>query len=640
MKHAAKVNHKYTSRKFPCALMCLCSCALVLLCSFASAKAGVLPGTAGLIPPETILLVDIEDFSRLKQQFEKTHIYKLYKDPAMTAFVDNFKAKWREKIREMDNEIATAIVEADVLPQGRVAFALVLNEQTKDANEPPVLLITQWGENIAKIKEAIDKMVKKAVENGAHRKTEDYRGVSIVTIIGKNSSSQKAEGRSYKTIMIAKPSMLIYCFIDDCLIFSEDIDVLKFVIAHIKGAGGPTLADDADYTAAVAALGPYHDIDFYVNIKQIIKTILAKDTAGKARTTIGNLGLDNVTAFGCSVGFGRRPGTSCCGKALLKINGAKKGICKMLEPESTVLGAPRFVPVSVYSMTFLNLNIKKAYDELYNILYTVSPMTAVLMHTPLLPPSPDGQPGLQLKGDVIDHLGSQIVFAQSINKPFSNTGTQPPTESLVALAVVNHRALEKSLSLLHSKVIAQNNPDARRELLGHTIYLVSLQTLPFFSPGLTPMQSPADSGVPQMPKLAFTVTNTHLIFGVESTVERAIRTLSSTTAASVGSAKWFTLAKSAIPSVVGLAGLEDNAASAEFFWWMMKKADKTRPLTVSPGTASLKFGQQGFGELVKPALLPPFDTVRKYFGLSAFYGVSRPDGFFFEFNYLNPPGSD
>ena len=640
MKHTVgKVKLKIKKEKVLSSSLFTSYFLLFTFCVSAWAQVKVLPKTARLVPPETALLVDVDNFSRLKRQFEKTNLYKLYKDPAMAAFVDNFKTKWREKIRELDNEIAEAIVNADILPQGRLAAAVVLNEQTKNAKEPPILLITQWGENTAKIKEAIDKTVKKAIEGGAHQKTEDYRGVSIITIIDKNTSSQTKE-QSDETTMIVKPSKLTYCFVDDCLIFSEGIDVVKFVIAHIKGASSPTLAGDADYTATLAALGPYHDIDFYVNIKQIIKTILAEDTAGKARTTVANLGIDNVAAFGSSVGLGRRPGNSCCGKAFLKINGAKKGVCKMLEVESTVLRAPRFISVSAYSLSFLNLNIKKAYDELYNILYSTSPMAAAIMHAPLLPPSPDGQPGLQLKSDIIDHLGSQIVFAQTINKPFSNTGTPPPVESLIALAVVNHHALEKSLSLLHGKVIAPNDPDARRELLGHTIYLVSPQRLPFSRPGTTPMQEPAGSGAPQTPAFAFTITDTHLIYGAESTVERAIRTLSSTTAASVGSAKWFTLAKSAIPSVVGVAGLEDNAASGELFWWLAKEVDKAKASTTPVGPASFKFGSQGFAEFFKVGLLPPFDAVRKYFGLSAFYGISRPDGFFFEFNYLNPSGSN
>ena len=36
------------------------------------------------------------------------------------------------------------------------------------------------------------------------------------------------------------------------------------------------------------------------------------------------------------------------------------------------------------------------------------------------------------------------------------------------------------------------------------------------------------------------------------------------------------------------------------------------------------------------SLLPDFDAVRKYFGLSASYGIARQDGFFFEFKYINP----
>ena len=210
-----------------------------------------------------------------------------------------------------------------------------------------------------------------------------------------------------------------------------------------------------------------------------------------------------------------------------------------------------------------------------------------------------------------------------------------PTESLVALAVNNRNALEKSLSLLHSKVIAPNNPDARRELLGYTIYLVSLQAFPFFGPGMTPMQGPAEPSIPPMPTLAFTITDTHLIFGLEPTVEQAIRTLSSTGAASVASTKWFTSTKSAIPSVVGLAGLEDNAASGELFWWMVKEGSKAKASNISTGSAPFKFGPQKFGELVDFNLLPEFDAVRKYFGLSAFYGISRPDGFFFEFKNID-----
>ncbi len=85
--------------------MLLCSYAVLLLCSAASVRAVELPKTAKLVPPETVLLVNVEDFGRLKTKFEGTSIFRLYKDPAMKAFVDDFKAKWQEKVAESDNEL-------------------------------------------------------------------------------------------------------------------------------------------------------------------------------------------------------------------------------------------------------------------------------------------------------------------------------------------------------------------------------------------------------------------------------------------------------------------------------------------------------------------------------------------------------
>ena len=650
LAEGVKMKHtKQTTYNMPCILMFLCSCALLLLCSSALVQAEVLPKTARLIPPETVLLVDIDDFSRLKQQFEKTNLYKLYKDPAMAAFIDDFKDKQHERFGKMNNEFVRTIVDAEVLPQGRAAVALVLNEQTKDANEPPFLFITQWGENIAKTKETVNKITQKAVEDGSHRKTEDYRGVSITTITQQPTKTMS------------------YCFIDDCLIGSMNLDILKFVIAHIKGATSPTLAGDTDYIATIKAVGPYHDIDFYVNIKQIIKATIAEDTTGTAKATIANLGIDNVISLGGSIGLARILGGSSCAKAVLKINGSKKGICKMLDIESAAIRAPRFISSSTYSATFIHLNINKAYSELSNILNSFSPQLAAIINMPLLPPGPQGEPPLQLKTDIINHFAPQIAVATSIDMPLADNSTK--TESLVALAVNNRSALEKSLSLLHSKVIAPNNPEARRELLGHTIYTLDiLAMLPTFLPGKrTPMQAPLEMGreerqphcrcgllmgqapagpsTPKMTKLAFTVTDTHLVFASESAVERAIRALSSAETTSVGSAKWFNQAKSIVPSVVGLACLEDNSASGKFLWEMLKKNDKSKDkdsslqMGVSMNSKSLfphlMFSQTGF-DLFNPGLLPEFDTVRKYFGLSAFYGISTPDGFFFEFKYLNP----
>jgi hypothetical protein len=276
------------------------------------------------------------------------------------------------------------------------------------------------------------RIVRKAVEDGARRQTEDYRGVEIITIEKK------------------PPKALSYCFIDDCLIGSTSPNILKFVIAQIKGAGSTTLADDRDYDATGKAIDPANEgrIDFYVNIKQAVKIELAEDTTGKAKATIDNLGLNNVTSFGCCIEPAGGPGDSSFAKAILKIDGAKAGIFKMLEIESGPLRMPRFVAESACSISVVNLNIRKAFDELTNILTRFSPQMASIMYMPILPPARRVSRGLQLKADIIDHLGSQIILAQSIDKPAAGYAPVRPAEkepliqtrSVVAIAIKTARA--------------------------------------------------------------------------------------------------------------------------------------------------------------------------------------------------------
>jgi hypothetical protein len=573
------------------------------------------------------LLVEVEDFSRLQTMFEKTSLFKLYRDPAMKAFVEDFKAKWQEKVRDSDNELAGIVKDAATLPQGRAAVALVLDERALDAKEPPVLLITEWGDKAAQIKEMLEQIVTKGVEEkGARRQTEDYRGVGITSVTGESSGA------------------LSYCFIDDCLIASANLDTLKFVIAQAKGASSPTLADDDDYNATLRAVGPSGKgrIDIYVNIKQILKTVTAQDEAGRIKMIISNLGLDNVTSFGFSIDVGGGPGGTTSGKALLKIDGAKKGICKLLEVESAAIKVPPFVSSSASAVSFVNLNISEAFDELVKIVTSFSPGVAMMVNMPLAPPSAQGESPLTLKDGIIDHLGSQIIVAQSLDESAdaASLATAQP-DTLVALAVSDRIALEKTLLYLHSNLIAPNNPDARRELLGHTLYLIDVGgMIPGFGgpTARSPMQTPLATGAPAMPKLAFTVTDTHLIFASEDTVEQAIRTLSSGGGESLDSAKWFARAKSSIPSAVGLATLQNSAASGEFIWSALRKMKKG-----AQGRAAAKAGflpqglsATGGADLFDFTLLPEFEAVKKYFGLSASYGIARQDGFFFEFKYLNP----
>jgi len=618
------------------------------------ARAGAVPDAAGFVPAETVLLVEIDDFGRLRKQLERTDLYGLYKSPAMSGFVADLKKRLSDKVRQSRNKIAEAVFDAGVMPQGRVALAVILKEDGKGGEQLPFLFVSEWGEEAAKLRGAAAKTVAKAVEEGAHKKTEDFRGVTIITLIKERpveqapeASGQAPENGNTTATKTARPAReeIHYCFVDDCLLFSDDMEPVKFAIAHIQGASGQTLADNDDYRSTRTAVGPDGEVRLYLNIRRIVKVRGDADTTGRTRTVMTNLGLDNVNCLACSLAVSPSAESSFHTKILLKIEGAKKGICRILEPESAGLRVPRFVPESAAALTFFNLNIRRSFDELANVLSGLSPQAASIMYMPLLPASPDGEPAVQLRRDVIEHLGSQVLIARSMNKPFA--AGSAPTDTYIAIAVSNRGALEKSLLLLHSKLMAPNQPDARRELLGHTIYLLDMSALlpAFFPGGRTPMQAGPGMPASRPPKFAFTVTDSDLVLGTEAVVEKAVRALGSSEAVSVGSTAWFGRARAAIPSAVGAASLENDRASAELTWWMLKESSKEQKDeggsegSVSLGVGSnlnMFFSESGL-DLFDFGLLPEFDAVSRYFGLSVYYGISRGDGFFFEYKELKGP---
>ena len=269
----------------------------------------------------------------------------------------------------------------------------------------------------------------------------------------------------------------------------------------------------------------------------------------------------------------------------------------MLETRMEAIRAPAFVPASAYSVSVLNVDIRRAYDELVSIIYGFDPAEAMSLQKPLVEADANGGPAVALRPDIIEHLGSEIVIAQTINKPFSTDVM--PTETLIAISVSNRSALVKSLS----RWIEPNNPEYTRELLGHTIYLLGPSGVPFFG------------GSPGAGRMAFTITDTHLILGQEPAVERAIRTMGGAKSESIGSAEWFAAAKSAVPSAVGLVCLEDEAASGELLWWMLKESAKTLRSDMGIGSTAAVLASADLWQSADFNLLPEFGVVRKYFWL-------------------------
>ena len=616
--------------------------AVALVLGVCGISAAALPPAAKIVPPETIALIECEDFSVFQGQCRHMSFYKLLHDPTMKAFVDHVKENLRSELANSSEGVLQTIMDIEALPQGKVAFAVVLKQPQAGSDlskSGQLLAITQWGDAIDRVKDSIDEILQKAADEDARIQDEEYRGLTIKTV---GPSSEES---------------LSYTMDEDWLMIATNAETLRFAVAQIKAAGSGTLAGETSYMNARKSLAPYSPghVNVFVDINRIMDTALAAAKTAPPKAIIGALGLDKFMSLSLKRGPGKVAPSAreySYGQAFLQIDGPKTGVSKILDLKSLPIEAPRFVSEDVLSMFQINIDFAGAFDEIYKIAAGINPQIAALMNMPLVPPSPQGDPGVTLRKDVFAYLGSQLTVTQRLDENAANDAAPMQTSNLIAVAQTNRTGLERSVSRLHSQFLPGQNGSTTRELLGHTLYLIDLSMfMPRMNPaapsrssvGATRMAAGPGPSAPVMPipRMALAVTDTHLLFGPETSVERAIRVLTTPSDQSLGRAAWFTRAKAQIPSAAGMAGFENTAVSGKFLWQMLKQAasQQTEATGSDDNSVTLKLGPN---IMLPPqamkvfdfSLLPDFDAVKKYFGLSATYGVSRPDGFFAEFKYV------
>jgi len=586
----------------------------------------VFGGVAEYLPKDVIVLVETDNAGQLIAQMEKTDVYKLYKDPAFGAFIEHLKKSIKKEMEGADeNDIFKLFYDADVLPVGKCAIALMKNS-TSEYAEPTPVVISQWGENFDKVKELYEKLKEKNAELGGSLKSSDsFRGGTIEII----SDEDEIE--------------VIFGLFKDYFIIGADVEQIKFIIAHIDGSGSDSLAENEDYISTMSALRGENDISVFINLKEIIADSFTTYEPEEGKKTVKMLGFDNIAGFGASASVARTEGKYSMIKALLKVDGEKTGILKMLEPKHSSLPVPGFIDGSTYSYLNYNLDFQNVFAEVAKIMGEIDPMAASVLYSPLIPADADG-PAIELKKDIIDHLGSSVVVAASIEQPISDDVPEPSTLFAVE---ANCNALEKTISKFHSLYIAPGGSDLKRELLGRTLYIVDLGALILATSATGDMSEicrlALSSGQMQSSRLAISFLDTHMVIGTEKDVEKVIR-LKGSSSGSLASKEWFNRLRSELPSATGGAVLENGVIAGEILYKTIKSLTKETRRSNSSSLIDIDMGvdydmlkamsEEG---IVDFSLLPDFDAFKKYLTLTATHIISRSDGFYLEIKEVPTP---
>ncbi len=242
----------------------------------------------------------------------------------------------------------------------------------------------------------------------------------------------------------------------------------------------------------------------------------------------------------------------------------------------------------------------------------------------------DKDPDFSLRKSVLENLGDDVISFQKNPRTTTLADLNSPP-SLTLIASPRPEQFTAGLKALANTVLPQASRLKEREFLGRKIYTLNLP------------QGRAERGAPPKPDrtLSFAASGTYVAIGTDpaileeylrGTPEKSLKELPGLAAAAdkVGGMG------------TGLFGVENQKETMRVAFETLRKESGSLAnlLGNSPiaGRLGMKDDQNKFKEWFDFSLLPPFEQISKYFGLSVYAGSVNAQGIHLKAFSPTPPG--
>src|SRR5438876_1949426 len=153
----------------------------VILISFVISAGAVIPPPEKLLPDDTLVLVTVPDFTKLREIYKASPQRQCWNDAAMKPFKEKFLSKWQEEfVKPLERDLDVKFDNYTNLAQGQFTFALTQNGwQGKDEQSPGILLLLDTKDKSSQLKTNLADLRKKWADSGKAAKTEKIRGLEF-----------------------------------------------------------------------------------------------------------------------------------------------------------------------------------------------------------------------------------------------------------------------------------------------------------------------------------------------------------------------------------------------------------------------------------------------------------------------------
>jgi len=576
-----------------------------------------IPPAPKLLPKDTLAVVTVPDWTASTTQTAASTVGKLWADPAIKPFRDHFAAQFQEKILgRFEKDLG--VKAADYLPllQGQLTLAVIADgwDGTDKTKEPHVVLILDAKDKAPELKARLEEVRKKLTEAGRNPKTEKIRDVDFTTVVIEPKAptpakpGDKKEDEEDDEAAAAKPTKQTYVFgqVESALLVANSAVPLEKLVARIAGGTIPILGDEAAFASSEPRLrdaqmyGWVHWTPLSTGLTKALSDNEMFENAGTdaqgAFKAIGLSGLRTITFSARTEAEGTR------GEFSLNIPEAeRRGLFKMLSFAPKDSAPTPFVPADVTQFVRVRIDWRKFVGTLEESLQALSPQMGGMFNMVVGAAGKDKDPNFDLRKSLFNNLGDDLIMYQ---RPATGTKVED-LQNAPTLTLLSSPGTEDLIGGIKALTgLAPGGAAGKeREVAGKKI-----QSLPL------PMPGKPDS------KLEYVGSGGYVAFSRQpAMVEEYIRSAEGSGKSLKGNTELTAAAEKVGGLGTGLFVFENQRETMRSTWGMLR----------NDGLAKSGMGQGDFASLFDFKLLPEFDTVRKYFGISVSAGLVDAQGMHF-----------
>jgi hypothetical protein len=610
-----------------------------------AAGAAVLPPEQ-LLPDDTLSIVTIPDFAKMRSIYDNSPQFQLWADPAMKPFRDKFTGKLQsEFLTPLERDLNIHFADYTSLPQGQITFAVVQDGWTGDSGDsknPALLFLLDTKDKSSQLKSNLADLKKKWVDSGRTAKTETIRNVdfSVITLssndipgtlkkaAGKHDDSggdSDADSSTKSADSAAKAATGPAIYIgqsDSLLIMGTSPKVIEKVLAAMAGGDVRTLSQLPAYTANNDALFRDAPVFGWVNAHALVeigKRAAASAAAGSQSDSTPQpakiftaLGLDGLKTIAFSYHFAAEGARF---DFLVGVpEDSRTGLFKMLAGEPKDFRPPPFVPADAVKFQRWRIDGNKLWSDLRQMVGDISPQAIGgidFMLGSAEAKAKEKDPDFDLQKNLFGNLGDDFITYQKAARDNSLTAlASPPTMYL--LGSPHPEQLANALNSLLVLMGTQSAPTSR-DFLGRKIY-----SLPLSAPGMASAQTNSLNYVSSGGYLALTTDTAMIEEFVRSgdSPSKPLREAPGLDAA---------IEKISGPGI-SLFGYSNDSETMRQLVNALKNDSSDGMGTIAPLAMATGMNTANFKDWVDFSLLPDFSQISKYFSFSVYAGAATPDG--------------